>query len=163
MNRAIFCWEHGRFLPCPMCKHRGDLEKRFVKLVSDCTFTLLGTRAFYHTRVLYHIGNDDNRFWLQVKWWGKDSGTGECGMLHDRKWFLSEHMTDSEIVQTVFMATMAVMEHETREEFKYKGQPIFCPHYNVEILHLLHEIEQKPGHLGVTTPILDTRHVPPSE
>lgn len=51
-----------------------------------------------------------------------------------RKWLISEHMTDGEIVQTVFKATMTAAEHELREGFKYRGQPIFDPHYDLEKL-----------------------------
>lgn len=51
-----------------------------------------------------------------------------------RKWRLSRHMTPGEIVQTAFMACMAWEEHECREAFKYKGQPVFSPHYNIESL-----------------------------
>lgn len=51
-----------------------------------------------------------------------------------RKWLLSEHMTDGEIVQTAFLATMTAMEHEARERFTYKGQSVFDPHYDIEKL-----------------------------
>ncbi len=33
-----------------------------------------------------------------------------------RKWFLSDHMTDGEVVQTLLMATLAAIEHEVREQ-----------------------------------------------
>jgi len=51
-----------------------------------------------------------------------------------RKWRLSPHMTKGEIVQTAFMACLAWEEHECREAFKYKDQPVFSPHYNIESL-----------------------------
>jgi len=51
-----------------------------------------------------------------------------------RKWRLSSHMTKGEIVQTAFMACLAWEEHECREAFKYKGQPVMSPHYNIEAL-----------------------------
>lgn len=56
-----------------------------------------------------------------LPWWG-------------RKWMVSPHMTDGEIVQTLFKACETAMEHELREGFKYKGQPIFDPHYDIEKL-----------------------------
>lgn len=56
-----------------------------------------------------------------------------------RKWRLSPHMTRSEIVQTAFMACLAWEEHECREAFKYKGQAVFGPHFNVEALVRLAE------------------------
>jgi hypothetical protein len=52
-----------------------------------------------------------------------------------RKWRLSEHMTKSEIVQTALAAVLAAEEHETREQFRYKGRAIFGPHFDVDGLH----------------------------
>lgn len=51
-----------------------------------------------------------------------------------RKWLISPHMTVSEIVQTAFLMIKTAEEHEMREEFRYKGQTIFGPHFNVERL-----------------------------
>ena len=51
-----------------------------------------------------------------------------------RKWFLSPHMTHSEIVQTAFKAVLTATEHEVREAFRYKGHAVYSPHYDVERL-----------------------------
>jgi hypothetical protein len=51
-----------------------------------------------------------------------------------RKWVISNHMTKSEVVQTAFKAILTAMEHEIREEFSYKGEAIFGPHFDVEEL-----------------------------
>lgn len=51
-----------------------------------------------------------------------------------RKWDLSLHMTESEIVFTVWKAVLAFMEHELREKFHYKGKKIFDPHISVNAL-----------------------------
>jgi hypothetical protein len=51
-----------------------------------------------------------------------------------RKWRISEHMTKSEIVQTMLAATLAWFEHEVREAFMYRGENIFSPHYDVDQL-----------------------------
>lgn len=63
-----------------------------------------------------------------------DNVTGEAMTWYGRKWLLSEHMTDAEIVQTVFKAVMTAVEHEVREQFLYKGQSVFDPHYDLEKL-----------------------------
>lgn len=60
--------------------------------------------------------------------------SGEGFAWKGRKWFLSEHMTDGEIVQTALMACLAASEHEIREQFKYRGVSIFDPHYDIERL-----------------------------
>lgn len=51
-----------------------------------------------------------------------------------RKWRLSPCMTPSEIVQTAFLACLTAEEHEVRESFLYKGQPVYGPHFDVERL-----------------------------
>lgn len=54
-----------------------------------------------------------------------------------RKWRLSPHMTRSEIVQTALMAVLAAVEHEAREEFRYRGEAIYGPHHDIEALHAM--------------------------
>jgi hypothetical protein len=53
---------------------------------------------------------------------------------HGRKWLLSPHMTDSEIVQTAFLAVKTAEEHETREQFTYLDAAVFGPHLDVDVL-----------------------------
>lgn len=60
--------------------------------------------------------------------------TGKPMMWTSRKWLLSKHMTDGEIVQTAFKAVMTAMEHEVREKFLYRGVSVFDPHYDIEKL-----------------------------
>lgn len=71
---------------------------------------------------------DGERALLQVRF----AAGGE--IQHGRKWLLSPHMTKSELEQTALMAVLAAQEHETREDFRYRGQPIFQPHYDVDAL-----------------------------
>src|SRR5262249_47435499 len=51
-----------------------------------------------------------------------------------RKWMLSEHMTDGEIVQTALKAVLTALEHEAREKFTYRRAAIFDPHYDIDRL-----------------------------
>lgn len=87
-------------------------------------------------------GDEEADYYLQVA-----VSTGACnttGRPHNwtgRKWRLSPHMTRSEIVQTALMAVLAAEEHEARELFKYRGESIFDPHYDVEKLWELRRSE----------------------
>jgi hypothetical protein len=47
---------------------------------------------------------------------------------------ISTHMTPGELVQTAFKAVLTFLEHEARENFKYKGVSVFDPHYDIEKL-----------------------------
>jgi hypothetical protein len=97
-------------------------------IVQTCSFPNLMLAVF----------RDDTRPYLQVSCLG-----GVCNITMDskpwkgRKWFLSEHMTRSEIVGTAFKAVLTAMEHETREQFTYRGQAVFGPHIDVDRLALL--------------------------
>ena len=51
-----------------------------------------------------------------------------------RKYKLSRHMTESELVQTAFMAALQAEEHETREAFRYMNKALFNPHISVAAL-----------------------------
>jgi hypothetical protein len=77
------------------------------------------------------LGHDDNRPYLQVAF------HADGVVHHGRKWFLSRHMTKSEVVQTALMAVLAAEEHEAREHFRYRGRAIFGPHFNVDVLHAM--------------------------
>lgn len=63
--------------------------------------------------------------------------TGAPATQRSRKWYLSPHMTRSEVVQTAWLATQTAMEHEMREQFLYRGDAIFGPHFNVEAFRSL--------------------------
>lgn len=84
--------------------------------------------------VQFKVLDDGERRYLQASWPGTDAITGKPRECKGRKWLLSEHMTKSEVVQTAMAAVLAIEEHEARELFLYKGQPIFGPHYDVEKL-----------------------------
>ena len=66
-------------------------------------------------------------------------------VMKGRKWRLSEHMTTSEIVQTAFAAALHFEEHELRENFSYRGQAVFGPHFDVDDLVALAAVRGKAG------------------
>lgn len=77
---------------------------------------------------------DGDRPVLQVEFYAPDLKTGEPSFQKGRKWFLSYHMTKSEVVSTAFKAVLTAVEHEVRETFRYKGRAIFGPHFDVDAL-----------------------------
>jgi hypothetical protein len=84
---------------------------------------------------------DSNPMFLRAQFTAKDIVTGEPAVQHTRKWLLSEHMTRSEIVATALKCVLTSEEHEAREDFTYRGQRIFGPHFDVEYLVSLCEDE----------------------
>lgn len=80
-------------------------------------------------------------FFLQIECDDKCNVTGADMKWKSRKWLLSVHMTDGEIVQTAFKAVLTALEHEAREKFTYRGVTVFDPHYDIEALV---ELRQNP-------------------
>lgn len=85
------------------------------------------------------VGNDTlgERVYLQWKFMAPDyinDPHGPFKLWPTRKYPLSEHMTDGEIVQTAFLAAMQAEEHECREAFSFKGKHLFNPHISVDAL-----------------------------
>lgn len=68
---------------------------------------------------------------------GKCSEDGTDNAWRGRKWYLSEHMTRSEIVQTAFKAVLTALEHEARENFKFRDVPVLDPHLDLDNLALV--------------------------
>lgn len=76
----------------------------------------------------------NGRYYFQIACFRKDVITGEMGYGYGGKAYLSEHMTDSELVQTVFGLYKGFWEHEARETFHWNGRRVFGPHISTEAL-----------------------------
>jgi hypothetical protein len=76
----------------------------------------------------------DGRMFFQWSWIAPCANTGARELQHSRKWYLSKHMTDGEIVQTAFAAALQAEEHECREFFKYAGVRVMNPHLSLHAL-----------------------------
>lgn len=72
--------------------------------------------------------------YLQAEYMDPDIFTGEMALQKTRKWRLSSHMTQSELVQTALKCALTSAEHRIRESFRYRGELIFGPHFDVEAL-----------------------------
>lgn len=57
--------------------------------------------------------------------------SGEPRAWTGRKWFISQHSTVSEVVQTALKAVLTAAEHELREQFTYQGVRVFDPHMDL--------------------------------
>ena len=74
------------------------------------------------------------RIYLQAIYKSPCSNTGRLGEWKGRKNYLSDHMTDDEIVKTAYVTFKQAVEHEIMEGFKVDGKPLFNPHINFEEL-----------------------------
>lgn len=76
------------------------------------------------------VKRDGYRAYLQVEYDG--SGTYGSERWSGRKWFLSPHMTRTEIQRTVRKAVHAAELHEADEQLLLRGQSVFSPHLNYD-------------------------------
>lgn len=106
-----------------------------MKTIND--FQPIVSRIKYKQDYWFHLGMDSATIYLQVQCFDANGQPQ-----HGRKWRLSAHMTDSEVVQTALAAVLAFEEHEAREAFRYRGLAIFSPHWNVD--RLAEFIQQDP-------------------
>lgn len=109
-----------------------------IKLTDRITMSLFGTVFFL--RVDY---NPEGRIFLQVTYKSWCTKTGELMEWHGRKWQLSEHMTDDEVVKTAYAAFQAAVNHEVMEGFKVDNIILFNPHINFEELLAISHLEVK--------------------
>lgn len=86
-----------------------------------------------HFHVRYFEGQS-KAIYIQHYYERPDALTGETGWGYGRKWHVSPHATESEIVLTCLKAAITDAEHEVREGFRYKGVAVFQPHVDVNAL-----------------------------
>jgi hypothetical protein len=96
-----------------------------TKTLKDFEALLREVHIKGYPELIFKIGQDSDYYWLQVR------NEQLVGIEGGRKWRLSIHMTDSEVIQTAFKALFAWFEHEVREAFLFNGKPIFGPHFDV--------------------------------
>jgi len=107
----------------------------FKHLIDQCSFPKFKFIYHFSENTLQHTwGSLDNQHYLQVETDTIDVETGESVRFQGRKWKLSKHMTESEVVQTCFKAISTFIEHETRENFTYLNRRVFGPHIDVNKL-----------------------------
>lgn len=75
-------------------------------------------------------------FFLRASFVEVDVETNRSEVQKGRKWFISTHATESEVVQTALLAVLVATEHEVRESFRFNETQVFGPHQNVHDLVL---------------------------
>jgi hypothetical protein len=97
---------------------------------------LLDRVHFDSERIAYrfHVGRMGGGWYLQVRYFDEDADTGKAEPQHGRKWYVSRHATDGEVVQTALKAILTSLEHFAREHFRFDGQPIYGPHFELAAL-----------------------------
>lgn len=83
------------------------------------------------------------RVFIQIKYCAPCSKTGINETWSGRKWYLSEFMTEDEVVKTSYAAFEAAVKHEVMEGFKVDGIVLFNPHVDYTALLEVSHLETK--------------------
>lgn len=86
---------------------------------------------------------EEPRVYIKITCMAENTLTGVQELQHGRKWYLSEHMTDDEIIKGTFGAFERFVNHEVKEGFKVDGKRIYNPHTDFEELLKICEKEVK--------------------
>lgn len=86
---------------------------------------------------------EDGRIFLQVFYEAFCTKTGELQPWSGRKWYLSDHMTEDEIIKTGYCAFEAAVKHEIMEGFKVDSIVLFNPHVDYNELLKISSCEVK--------------------
>lgn len=79
-------------------------------------------------------GPTAERMYLQASFLAPCALTGSKEVQFTRKWYISREATPSEVVQTALKCVLTSVEHEAREQFKYRGRAVFGPRLDVDTL-----------------------------
>lgn len=109
-------------------------KKTLQALVDDCSYLDWNILLRYDTRLALGEDGEEDRPYIQIVFMGEDALTGKLEEQRCRKWMLSYHMVDGEVVATVYAAIERAVIHESREYFLYKGLRIYNPHGSLRAL-----------------------------
>lgn len=82
----------------------------------------------------FYLQSKGDGYLLQLRYLEGDVDTGKLEEQHARKWYISSHADESEIVRTALAACLRSAEHRVREHFTYKGVRVFDPHVSIDAL-----------------------------
>jgi hypothetical protein len=77
---------------------------------------------------------ETGQVWFEIVARRPDIDTGKVGIGRGGKRFVTDEMSDSTIVRSIFGALASYEEHECREGFAFDGKRIFGPHISVQAL-----------------------------
>lgn len=71
---------------------------------------------------------DTGRIFIQIVYTDKCRKTGKEQLWKSRKYYISEHMTEDELVKTIYVAFEQCVKHEIMEGFCIDNKVLFNPH-----------------------------------
>ena len=108
-----------------------------ARITADCLLTDFKFLCKYDDKFTLsgHVPSDTyGRIYIQVEYRTMCQKSMKLETWKGRKYYLSEYMTDDEVVKTAYVAFKTAVEHEVMEGFRVDNIPLFNPHVNFEEL-----------------------------
>lgn len=105
--------------------------ERVKAIASRITLELLGIKFGLIVKEDLIYGG---RIYVQISYEAPCTKSGEVQLWKGGKHYLSEFMTDDEVVKKCYVAFEQAVKHEVMEGFKVDGIILFNPHINFEEL-----------------------------
>jgi hypothetical protein len=113
--------------------------ERVLSILSRITANCLGID--FNFICSYDKTYPNCRVYIQVSYKTKCTKTEQLEEWKGRKYYLSDYMTDDEVVKTAYVAFQQAVNHEIMEGYKVDNKILFNPHINFEELLLISEKE----------------------
>lgn len=101
------------------------------KLVSRITMEIFGEKFGI---ILDRDKVTNERLFVQAYYTAPCTNSGKTEQWKGRKYYLSDYMTEDEVIKTCYVAFEQAVKHEVMEGFKVDGIILFNPHINFEEL-----------------------------
>jgi hypothetical protein len=95
---------------------------------------LIGRISYPRSDRWVECDRTDGQVWFEIVARRPDVDTGRVGIGRGGKRFVTDQMSNSTIVRSIFGALVSYEEHECREGFAFDGKRIFGPHISIEAL-----------------------------
>jgi hypothetical protein len=115
-------------------------KRKVQRLINKVSASIFNTRFHY---IVEYDKKYGNRVYIQVSYNTECTKTGKSEVWHGRKFYLSDHMTDDEIIKTAYVAFKMAVEHEVMEGFKVNNTVLFNPHTDYKALLSVSDKEVK--------------------
>lgn len=111
-----------------------ELLERISAVCLGHTFTITAEYDKKYSMQTPFGGDFYGRIYLQAHYTSTCTKTGKEGEWTGRKNYLSDYMTDDEIIKTAYVTFKQAVEHEIMEGFKVDDIILFNPHVNYNSL-----------------------------
>lgn len=121
-----------------------QFHEEVLEMVTHLSLSVFGVE--FKVRVARDV-KSGNRVFIQLMYNAPCTKTGLMEEWKSGKHYLSEHMTEDEVVKKVYVAFEQCVKHEIMEGFKYDNIIVFNPHVNFrELLAVSHNEITRENH-----------------